>query len=76
MTKQLEDVLRGIQHTLTAAGAAEAAEGLSAVITAAAFAAELQAALERGDMEAAEFHSEVLERQVAVLPPLEFRIEE
>lgn len=74
MAEQLEDVLRRIQHTLMAEGSAEVAEGLSGVIVAAAFATELQAALERGDMEAADFHAEVLERQVAELPPPGFQI--
>lgn len=60
----LEDVLRGLQDDLAAQGELESAREVFELRTAAAAAAELVAALDRGDRSAAEFHSELLRRQV------------
>ncbi|HUQ60241.1 hypothetical protein [Lentzea sp.] len=76
MTKNLEDLLNRMGRDLARSGEAQAAQDLLELRTAVAAATELMAAVERGDLTAAEFHAELLQRQVSEARPLRFEADE
>ncbi|WP_434447492.1 hypothetical protein [Lentzea sp. E54] len=76
MVESLEEVLRRLCSALRGAGEGRAAQDVGELQFAAAAAAEMMAAFDRGDHEAIAFHLDLLARQVESPRNLGFRIKE
>ncbi|WP_053734793.1 hypothetical protein [Nocardia sp. NRRL S-836] len=74
MLEPLEEVLRRIRSALRSADEDSAVHDVGELQIAAAAAAELMAAFDRGDHEAVEFHLGLLARQVESSRPVKFGI--